>query len=153
MLLPTEILIKKLALITPDTRPARVQRDASRVTMPVCEKGSPGEKLDKCILINASSTFPRSCVACRDEECPNYKRIPIALLPRTHTADFHLILTFPSHVADYNKIHIRIIHRIIHRIIIKTNILKIVLYNTTNILNINKINTLKVVLYTLKKKY
>lgn len=130
MLLPTEILIKKLALITTDTRPARVQRDASRATTAgMREKGSPGEKLDKCILINASSAFPRSCVACRDEECPNDKRIPVSRCSlAANTADFHLISSFPSHAADYNIIYICVLYAqsIFNRMIIN-NILKIVL--------------------------
>lgn len=85
MLLPTEILIKKLALITTNTRLARVQRGASRATTAgMRERKRPDEKLDKCILINAPSAFASSRVlrAEVDEGCLKDKRILIALLPR-----------------------------------------------------------------------
>lgn len=99
MLLPTEILIKKLALITTvraacacvcarERARARVQRDgaASRrvATAGMQERKRPGEKLDECILINASSVLSRFCVA-RISGRPKDKRIlVIALLPRIY---------------------------------------------------------------------
>lgn len=99
MLLPTEILIKKLTLITTYTRQARVQRDASRATTAVMRERESRRKTRRMHFNQRFVGFSSllCCVQGRTKDVWTIRGFPL-LSCRKHCG-FSLISMFPSHAV------------------------------------------------------